>query len=171
MPEFYFIDLAVFEQEVFAFAKKNFEGNETIPDFFTRFPDRLESCLQVPLSSFNGKDLYDSFEKKVAILFYTLIKNHPFQNGNKRLAVSAFLFVISYNGYVLNSVTDDDLFELSKQVAESNSQDKSKSLQLIKDFLLKYQKHIGVDKAKEQLKTEVYSSYIKIFKQTLINEY
>jgi len=39
----------------------------------------------VPFQKFSGKDLYPGLLSKAAMLFYLLIKDHPFQNGNKEL--------------------------------------------------------------------------------------
>ena len=65
--------------------------DEPIPPFRTRYPDKLESCLNTISQTFGGKELYPSLAEKAAVLFYLLIKNHPFQNGNKRVAVTALL--------------------------------------------------------------------------------
>lgn len=57
---------------------------------------RLESALNNPRHTFDGLDLYPTIEQKAAILYYSLIKNHPFINGNKRVATAtllAFLFI------------------------------------------------------------------------------
>jgi death-on-curing protein len=69
--------------------------NEPIPDYSTRFPNILESCLAAPFQTFGGKALYPSLLDRAALLFYLMIKNHPFQNGNKRIAMTA-LFVFLY---------------------------------------------------------------------------
>ena len=46
------------------------------------------------LQKYEDKELHIGLIIKAAILFYLLIKNHPFQNGNKRMAVTAlFLFL------------------------------------------------------------------------------
>ncbi|QQG42451.1 MAG: Fic family protein [Candidatus Giovannonibacteria bacterium] len=44
----------------------------------------LESCLATPFHSFGGKSAYKGLIGKASMLFYLLVKNHPFQNGNKR---------------------------------------------------------------------------------------
>ncbi len=90
------ITVATVEYVVFELAKKHLTFDEPIPDFTTRFPNILESCVVTPFQKFSGKFLYPSFVPKAAILFYLMIKNHPFQNGNKRIAVTTlltFLFV------------------------------------------------------------------------------
>lgn len=61
--------------------------NEPLPPFQTRYPGKLESCLMLPFQTFDGKALYKHLTRKAAVLFYSVIKNHPFANGNKRMAV------------------------------------------------------------------------------------
>ena len=45
----------------------------------------LESALEGAFATFDGKDLYPSKEEKGARLGYTLISNHAFVDGNKRI--------------------------------------------------------------------------------------
>jgi prophage maintenance system killer protein len=72
--------------------------NEPIPPFSTRFPGKLESCLEQPFQTFDNKSLYYFFIQKAAILFYLVVKNHPFNNGNKRMAVTLFSFIRTNTG-------------------------------------------------------------------------
>lgn len=59
---------------------------------------RLESALNNPRQTFGGIDLYPTFTKKSAILYYGLVKNHAFRNGNKRVATATFLVFLYING-------------------------------------------------------------------------
>src|SRR3989338_6367182 len=82
------IPISITEVELIAYrlAEKLMKFNELIPEFGTRFPSILESCLVTPFQKFGGKFLYEGLVKKAAVLFYLMIKNHPFKNGNKRIA-------------------------------------------------------------------------------------
>ena len=91
------ISLSEVEYIAFQLAEKLMSFNEPIPDFTTRFPNILESCLAVPFQRFNKKDLYKGLISKAAILFYLMIKNHPFQNGNKRIAMTTLLVLLHKN--------------------------------------------------------------------------
>jgi len=79
------------------FTEENKEFKEPIPAFQTRFPKALESCLAVPFQRFQGKDLYKGLLPKASMLFYLMIKNHPFQNGNKRIAMAVLLIFLYKN--------------------------------------------------------------------------
>lgn len=46
----------------------------------------LESAIQRPYSTFDSKDLYPSNVLKASAIFESIISNHPFVDGNKRVA-------------------------------------------------------------------------------------
>jgi len=94
------------------------EWDEPIPPFDTRFPGRLESCLGAPFQTFTGRDLYATLPDKAAILFYLMVKNHPFQNGNKRIAVTTLTTFLFLNGRWL-STSNEELCDIAIRVAES----------------------------------------------------
>ena len=71
--------------------------DEPIPDFSSRFDGILESCLAVPFQKYAGKDVYQGLVAKAARLFYLMVKNHPFKNGNKRIAITTLLTFLFFN--------------------------------------------------------------------------
>lgn len=93
--------------------------DEPIPPFETRYPNILESCLEQPFQSFDGEDLYPSQYLKAALMFYLVIKNHPFRNGNKRMAIALTLTFLYLNGQMLY-ITNADLYNIALNVASSN---------------------------------------------------
>jgi len=110
--------------------------DEPIPAFHTRFPKVLESCVATPYQTYNGRDLYPRLEDKGAILFYLLVKNHPFQNGNKRIAVTSLLIFLLLNGGWL-TVAPQKLYNLALWVAESDPDLRDAVIQGLKDFIRK----------------------------------
>ena len=110
---------------------------EPIPPFSTRYPDKLESCLKTPFQTFHKKSLYQTFEMKAAVLFYLMIKNHPFQNGNKRVAVVTLLFFLHENGRRL-SVDNVSLYEFAREVAGSDPREKDSIIAHIRDFVVQH---------------------------------
>jgi death-on-curing family protein len=131
--------LSVADVEYIAFdlARKLMGYDEPIPDFVTRYPDVLERCLVAPFQTYDRKDLYPTLIKKTAILFYLLIKNHPFQNGNKRIAISATLFFIADNNKWLK-ISNQELYNFAKWVAESNAKLKDATVDAVEKFLSLY---------------------------------
>lgn len=112
--------ITVQEVEYLAFqlAREHLSFDEPIPDFSTRFPNVLESCLVTPFMKFGGKSLYPSLTAKGSILFYLLIKNHPFQNGKKRIALTTLLVFLHRNGKWL-LVDAQELYNFTVWVAQS----------------------------------------------------
>ncbi len=111
--------------------------DEPIPDFSSRFPDILESCLAVPFQSFSRKQLYPGLISKASILFYLLIKNHPFQNGNKRIAITT-LFVFLYKNKKWIKVDTQELYNFAVWVAQSPAKVKDETVMAIERFLKTY---------------------------------
>lgn len=52
----------------------------------------IESAVNAPFQTFDNMELYPTVEEKAAHLFYGLVKNHGFIDGNKRVAVRAMLY-------------------------------------------------------------------------------
>ena len=131
--------ITVEEVEYIAFrlAKEMLSFNEPIPDFSTRFPNILESCLATPFQSFSGKSLYSSFISKASIFFYLMIKNHPFQNGNKRVAMTT-LFVFLYKNKKWLKVDVQELYNFTVWVASSPRKVKDETVKAIEKFLTTY---------------------------------
>ena len=108
--------------------------DEPIPEFGTRFPSVLESCIAVPFQGFSRKHFYRGLTGKASILFYLLIKNHPFKNGNKRIAMTALLVLLGKNGKWLR-VDAHELYQFAKWVAESNPKVKDATVAAIEKVL------------------------------------
>lgn len=61
----------------------------------------LESAVYRPQASFGGADLYTDIFSKAAALGHSLISNHPFVDGNKRVGFEAMRLLLRLNGYDL----------------------------------------------------------------------
>jgi death-on-curing protein len=117
-------------------AVQTMSWDEPIPDFETRYPNVLESCIMVPFQKFNRKYLYPGLIGKAAILFYLLIKNHPFQNGNKRIAVTTLLVFLFLNNKWLRA-DKVELYNFARWVAESPPEAKKEVVDFIEKFIKK----------------------------------
>ncbi|UCF79226.1 MAG: type II toxin-antitoxin system death-on-curing family toxin [Candidatus Eiseniibacteriota bacterium] len=106
------------EYLAFRLAKEHLSFDEPIPDFSTRFTNILESCVLTPFQSFSGKPLYPTLVGKASVLFYLMIKNHPFQNGNKRIAITTLLTFLLGNGKWLE-VDTQELYNFTVWLAQS----------------------------------------------------
>lgn len=83
----------------------------------------LESALSLPFQTFDGIPLYPSQEQKAARLCYSLIMNHPFVDGNKRIGIMAMMVFLELNGIIL-ACTDDELIDLGLNIASGKTSDK-----------------------------------------------
>ena len=61
----------------------------------------LHPAIERPKATFGGKDLYPTIFEKAAALIQSLILNHPFDDGNKRTAVTSTARFFYINGYQL----------------------------------------------------------------------
>ena len=77
----------------------------------------LNSALHSVYQTYDGVELYPTKEEKGARLCYSLISNHAFLDGNKRIGVLVMLSFLSINGIRLE-YSDDDLVELGLSVAD-----------------------------------------------------
>lgn len=123
-------------------AREWMSWDEPIPDFETRLPNILESCLAAPLQTYGRKSLYPNLSSKAAALFYFLIKNHPFQNGNKRIAVTSLLVFLYLNGKWLK-VSCERLYKIAVWVAESDREAKDGVTLSLSDIIRKHMVSLG----------------------------
>ena len=131
------ITLKKVEYIAFRIAQKHFSFNEPIPDFSTRFPEVLESCIAMPFMKFNRKYLYKNLTERASILFYLIIKNHPFQNGNKRIAMTT-LFVFLYENEKWLSVDAKNFYNFTVWVAQSPAELKDQVVCGIEEYIKTY---------------------------------
>lgn len=81
-----------------------------------RDPGLLESAIPRPRASFGGQDLHPDLWSKAAALMHSLIKNHPFIDGNKRTAVTAAGIFLELNGRTLTA-SNEEVLNFARQVA------------------------------------------------------
>ena len=82
----------------------------------------LESALESAFSGFGGQEFYPTKEEKGARLGYTLISNHAFVDGNKRIGVYIMLTFLEVNGIRLEC-SDEELVYVGLSVADGSMSD------------------------------------------------
>jgi len=65
------------------------------------------SALAQPQMSFGGAELYPTLAEKTAALCFSLVMNHPFIDGNKRIGHAAMETFLVLNGFQLNANVND----------------------------------------------------------------
>ena len=80
-----------------------------------------------------GQDAYPTVQEKAAHLLYFIIKNHPFNDGNKRSGAFAFIWLLHKAGYNFkDKINPETLTTLTILIAESNPVDKEKMIGVVK---------------------------------------
>ena len=78
----------------------------------------VDSSLSSAFEVYFGVECYPTIEEKAARLCYSLIKNHAFLDGNKRIAVFAMLVFLELNGIILDC-EDAEIVDLGLGAAAS----------------------------------------------------
>ena len=81
-----------------------------------RDPGALEAAAARPAMTFGGEDLYQDPAAKAAALMHSLVMNHPFVDGNKRVGAAAAELFLEQNGNRLNA-SDSEFEEVTLAVA------------------------------------------------------
>lgn len=76
----------------------------------------LESAINNAYATFGGEELYKTKEEKAASLGFSLISNHAFVDGNKRIGVYVMLTFLEAEGIKMNC-TNSDVVDLGLSVA------------------------------------------------------
>lgn len=96
----------------------------------------LEGIFGNVFQSVFEQDAYPTVEEKAAHLLYFIIKNHPFNDGNKRSAAFSFIWLLQKAKHHLRKkITPETLTTLTILIAESNPVDKEKMIGIIKLIL------------------------------------
>lgn len=79
--------------------------------------DLLSSAIENSKATFGGVDLYPRVEDKCANMGYSIISNHAFIDGNKRIGIYVMLILLEYN-YIKLSFSQKDLIDLGLGIAK-----------------------------------------------------
>lgn len=103
----------------------------------------IDTIVSNLYQTWDGRELYDGVANKAAHLFYFLVKDHVFCDGNKRIASFLFIWFIDMNDQLVTGVTNrtipyNIIYTLAIFVAESNPKDKDIIINLIRDIVTGY---------------------------------
>ena len=92
----------------------------------------LEGIFGNVFQSVFGEDAYPTVEEKAAHLLYFLVKNHPFNDGNKRCGAFSFIWLLKRAGFSVEKfINPNALTALTLLIAESNPNDKNRMVGLV----------------------------------------
>lgn len=108
------------ENELMTIRNRLGSGELAGPDFGTSKPlrpDGLASAISRQIVGHGGVMKYKTPTEVAATLFYGLVQNHPFENGNKRTALVAMLVSLDKNRVWIPDATEDELYVMATSVA------------------------------------------------------
>lgn len=116
------------------FGSSDLFGNEKDQSF--------KSSINTIYQTFGGDELYPSIEEKAAMLFYLVVKNHSFSDGNKRIAAFLFLWFLEKNGILYKSdgsklIGNNTLVALTLMIAESRTEEKDMMVKVVINLINK----------------------------------
>jgi len=102
----------------------------------------IHSCINTIYQSFGEYDLYPSIEEKASNLLYFLVKNHPFVDGNKRIAAFIFIWFLDLNNYLYKydgskRIADNTLVALTLMIAESKPEERETIIKIVINLINK----------------------------------
>ena len=80
----------------------------------------LESAVEGAFQTFGGVELYPTIEEKDARLGFSLVSNHAFVDGNKRIGMLVMLTFLEVNGVHIEA-TNDDIAALGYALADGST--------------------------------------------------
>jgi len=83
----------------------------------------LDMSANSPFQTFDGNDLYPTLIEKAAHLVFSLIKNHPFLDGNKRIGVTVMIIFLKANG-IKFECTNEELADFGLGLANGSYDEK-----------------------------------------------
>lgn len=92
----------------------------------------LDSALNSPFQSFDGEDIYKTIQAKAARLGFSLVNNHAFVDGNKRIGLLVMMTFLEMNGIILEC-SNEELIELGLGLASNKLDDKD-----LLDWIIKH---------------------------------
>lgn len=125
--------------EAIRFLQKKFGSS----DLFGNEKDQsFKSSINTIYQTFGGEELYPSVEEKAAMLFYLVVKNHSFSDGNKRIAAFLFLWFLEKNEILYKSdgtklIGNNTLVALTLMIAESKTEEKDVMVKVVINLINK----------------------------------
>lgn len=121
--------------------KKDLIAKKEASDLFGQEnSEKFKGILGSIYQTFDKKELYPSLEEKAAHLLYFIIKDHPFVDGNKRIASFLFIYFLDKNNFLYRDsgekkINDNALTTLALLIAISDPKDKDRIIRIITNLI------------------------------------
>jgi prophage maintenance system killer protein len=127
--------------KIIAEIKKELLAKKEASDLFGQeYGEKIQGIIGNLYQTFGGKELYGSLEEKAAHLLYFIIKDHPFVDGNKRIASFLFVYFLDKNKYLYREtgekkINDNALTALALLIAVSDPKEKDKLVKIVTNLI------------------------------------
>jgi len=123
-----------------ALKKELIDKKEASGLFGQEYESRFEGIVKNLYQTFDSKELYKTIGEKAANLLYLTIKDHPFVDGNKRIASFLFVYFLDKNGYLYKEdgerkINDNALVALALLIAVSDPKEKDVMIKIITNLI------------------------------------
>jgi len=128
-------------EKIIASVKTNLMDKKEASNFFGQENgEKLKGLMGAIYQTFDKKELYPSIEERAAHLLYFVIKDHPFVDGNKRIASFLFVYFLDKNKYLYREtgekkINDNGLAALALLIAISDPKEKDKLIKIVTNLL------------------------------------
>ncbi len=114
--------------------------NEATKLFGLERENSFKGIIRNIYQTFGGVDLLPTIEEKAANLFYYIVKDHPFVDGNKRIGAFMFILFLNKNNYLYDrrgelKINSNALVALALLVATSKAEEKELIIKLIMNLI------------------------------------
>ena len=108
--------------------------------FGQEYAGKFEGIIKGLYQAYAGKEFYASLEEKAAHLLYFAVKDHPFVDGNKRIAAFLFVYFLDRNNYSRKAggemkISENALVALVLLIAISNPKEKETMIDIITNLI------------------------------------
>jgi prophage maintenance system killer protein len=121
--------------------KRELTNKNEAGDLFGNERDKnFEGIINNIYQTFDGTELYPSLEDKAVSLLYLIIKDHPFSDGNKRIASFLFIYFLDKTNALYRKngekrINDNALVALALLIAESDPSEKEILINIVKNLI------------------------------------
>ena len=109
--------ISLSKEQVIGLHKRLIERTGGLPGL--RDEGLLDSALASPFHTFDGEELYPTVVAKIARLTHSLVNNHAFADGNKRIGVYVMLVLLELN-HIAADFTDADIIHIGLRLADGS---------------------------------------------------
>ena len=136
----FIFDYSEAKEEIEKLKQDLISKNEATNLFGMERENSFEGIIRNIYQTFGGVDLLPTIEEKAANLFYYIVKDHPFVDGNKRIGAFLFVLFLSKNNYLYDKdgelkINSNALVSLALLIAQSNPKEKDLIVKLILNLI------------------------------------